>query len=164
MQIELSAREWNALEQAQHQEHRVRHWRRYQAIRLLAQGQSPQAVAQAVGCRLSSIYNWIASWKQAGQAGLVEGHHGGRLRRMDADGVRQLETLLAIDPQELGEQATEWTVPLLLTQLSQAGYVVSEHTLRRTLHRLGWRWKRSRYELGRPDPAYALKKTWLWSK
>jgi len=154
MQIELSASEWNELEHDQRQEQRVRHWRRYQAIRLLAQGQSPQAVAQAVGCRLSSVYSWVVIWKRAGSAGLVEPRHGGRSRRLDANGVRQLQMLLATDPHELGEQSTEWTVPLLLTQLSQAGYDLSEHTLRRTLHRLGWRWKRSRYELGRPDPAH----------
>lgn len=164
MQIELSAGEWNELKQAQRQEHQVRHWRRYQAIRLLAQGQSPQAVATAVGCRLSSVYNWIASWKHAGRAGLVESRHGGRSRRMDEEGLRQLEALLATDPHTLGEQATEWTVPLLLSHLSQAGYDLSEHTLRRTLHWLGWRWKRSRYELGRPDPAYEAKKTWSWSR
>jgi transposase len=164
MQIQLSATEWEELEHAQRQERRVRHWRRYQVIRLLAQGQSPQAVAAAVGCRLSSVYNWIASWTHAGQAGLVEPRHGGRSRRVDAEGLRQLEALLVTDPHTVGEQATEWTVPLLLTHLSQAGYDLSEHTLRRTLHQLGWRWKRSRYELGRPDPAYAGKKTWSWSK
>ena len=164
MQVQLSATDWNELEQVQRQEHRVRHWRRYQAIRLLAQGQSPQGVAAAVGCRLSSVYNWIASWKNAGQAGLVEPRHGGRSRRVDAEGLRQLEALLATDPHTLGEQATEWTVPLLLSHLSRAGYELSEHTLRRTLHRLGWRWKRSRYELGRPDPAYEPKKTWSWSR
>ena len=164
MQIQLGSQEWSELEQAQRHEHRVRHWRRYQAIRLLAQGQSPQAVAAAVGCRLSSVYNWIASWKHASQVGLVEPRHGGRSRRVDTEGLRQLEALLATDPHTLGEQATEWTVPLLLTHLSQVGYDLSEHTLRRTLHRLGSRWKRSRYELGRPDPAYALKKTWSWNR
>jgi transposase len=164
MQIELSATEWDELEQAQRQERRVRHWRRYQAIRLIAQGQSPQTVAAAVGCRLSSVYSWVAIWKQVGRAGLLEPRHGGRSRRVDAEGIRQVEALLATDPHELGEQATEWTAPLLLAHLSRAGYDMSEHTLRRTLHRLGWRWKRPRYELGRPDPAYDLKKKWSWSR
>jgi hypothetical protein len=71
---------------------------------------------------------------------------------LEGAGQRELEQLLATDPQEQGEEATEWTVPLLLTPLLQAGGVVSEHTLRRSLHRLGWRGKRPRSELGRPDP------------
>lgn len=164
MQIELNATQWDELDQAQRQEHRVRHWRRFQAIRLVAQGQSPQAVAAAVGCRLSSVYSWVAIWKNAGRAGLVEPRHGGRSRRMDAQGIHQLEALLATDPHDLDEQASDWTVPLLLTHLSQVGYALSEHTLRRTLHRLGWRWKRPRYELGRPDPDYAEKKKGSWSR
>ena len=51
MQIEFTAGEWEALDQAQRTERRVRHWRRYQAIRLLAHGEPADAVASAVGCR-----------------------------------------------------------------------------------------------------------------
>lgn len=164
MQMALSRQEWDELEQAQRQERAVRNWRRYQAIRLLAQGQNPAEVAEAVGCRICSVYNWVAAWKRRGNTGLHEDHHRGRMWRLGAAGQRELETLLATDPHERGEQATTWTVPLLLTHLSQAGYAVSEHTLRRTLHRLGWRWKRPRYELGRPDPGYDAKKKRSWSK
>lgn len=164
MQIELTATDWEALDQAQRTERRVRHWRRYQAIRLLAHGEPPDAVATAVGCRLSSVYNWIAAWKRRGSAGLAEARHGGRHQQLDATGIGQLEALLATDPHQLGERATNWTVPLLVTHLQRAGAAVSEHTLRRTLHRLGWRWKRPRYELGRPDPAYEFKKGGSWSR
>ena len=103
-------------------------------------------------------------WKHRGLAGLHADQHGGRERRLQAAGVEDLERLLATDPQQLGEQATTWTVPLLWAHLQRAGYELSEHTLRRTLHRLGWRWKRPRSELGRPDPAYAEKKKRLWSR
>lgn len=164
MHIELSVDEQQALAQAQQGERRVRHWRRYQAIRLVAQGQSPRAVAAALGCRLSSVYNWLAAWKARGVAGLTEGRHGGRAHRLNASADQFLELLLDSDPQTVGEQATNWTVPLLWTHLARAGYAVSQHTLRRTLHRLGWRWKRPRYELGRPDPAYAEKKGALLSR
>ncbi len=157
MQIELSAQEREELAAAQGGEGRVRHWRRYQAIRLVAQGQAPSAVATALGCRVSSVYNWLTAWR-ARCAGLTEARHGGRPHRLEPAAERELEALLARDPQAEGEQATNWTVPLLHTHLARRGYVLSEHTLRRTLHRLGWRWKRPRYELGRPDPAYEAKK------
>jgi transposase len=164
MQMRLSATEWDELERAQHQEHGVRNWKRYQAIRLLAEGHPALEVAAALGCRKSSVYNWIGVWKQQGLAGLHEDHHGGRQRRLPVAGLQEMERLLATDPQQLGEETTTWTVPLLWSHLSQAGYQLSEHTLRRTLHRLGWRWKRPRYELGRPDPAYEGKKKRLWSR
>ena len=81
MQTTLTAAEWDELERAQHREQRVRNWQRYQAIRLLAEGQTPLEVAAALGCRKSSVYNWIGMWKQWGLAGLHEGHNGGVERR-----------------------------------------------------------------------------------
>jgi transposase len=158
LQIEFTATEWEEVDQAQRTERRVRHWRRYQAIRLLAQGKSPDAVASAVGCRVSSVYTWMAAWKRRGSAGLAEARHGGRHQQLEATAIGHLAARLAPDPHQLGERATKWTVPLLLTQLQRAGAAVSAHTLRRTRHRLGGRGKRPRDDLGRPDPAYELKK------
>ncbi len=40
---------------------------------------------------------------------------------------------------------------------------MSERTTRRTLRRLGWRGKRPKYVLGRPDPQYAEKKGRSWN-
>jgi transposase len=78
--------------------------------------------------------------------------------RLEERAGSALEDLLAADPQARGHQATGWTVPLLRTELAAAGVVAGERTIRRALHRLGWRWKRPKFVLGRPDPAYAEKK------
>ena len=78
--------------------------------------------------------------------------------RLDTVGEARLGELLASDPQAHGHQATGWTVALLQTELAAAGYVLSARTVRRALHRLGYRWKRPQYVLGRPDPAYEAKK------
>jgi hypothetical protein len=72
MQMTLSATEWDELERAQQHEHVVRNWKRYQAIRLLGQGQSPLEVATALRCRKSSVYNWIGVWKQRGVRGCMK--------------------------------------------------------------------------------------------
>lgn len=69
-----------------------------------------------------------------------------------------LTDVLQQDPQMRGWHATGWTVPLLREELVRAGHAVSERTVRRMLHRLGWRWKRPKYVLGRPDPAYSEKR------
>ena len=89
---------------------------------------------------------------------LAEGPHPGRTRRLDPAADAHLQALLGSDPQTHGHHTTGWTVPLLLSALATAGWVVHEHTVRRTLKRLGYRWKRPQYVLGRPDPAYAEKK------
>jgi hypothetical protein len=49
-------------------------------------------------------------------------------------------------------------VPAVHAEASKAGYQLSPYTLRRAIRRLDWRWKRPKFVLGRPDPAYAEKK------
>lgn len=146
------------LEAAAAAEPSVRRWRRYRAVLLLAEGHAPAAVAHALRCSRASVYAWAARWRAAGTAGLREGDHGGGRVKLDAAGEAALEGLLESDPQARGHQSTGWTVPLLRTELAAAGYRVGERTIRRALRRLGYRWKRPRYVLGRPDPDYAAKK------
>lgn len=160
MPLTLSQSERAALATAQQQSRNVRHWRRYQAVLLRAEGMAVKQVAQSLGCTETSVYNWSAAYRQGGVAGVHEGKHPGAVRHLDAAGEATLNTLLQEnDPQTHGYQATGWTVPLLATELVARGYAVSAQTIRRTLHRLGWRWKRPKYVLGRPDPAYAEKKS-----
>lgn len=162
MRLDLTPTDRAALEAAASQERRVRRWRRYQAILLLADGQSPPQVAQALGCGLSTVYQWAAAWRRDGLAGVDEREHGGGHWAIDVTGEEALVGLLTMDPQTRGHQATCWTVPLLLGERTRLGYRLSDHTVRRALHRalhrLGYRWKRPRSVLGRPDPAYEQKK------
>ena len=158
MPLSLSASERAALERAAAGEKRVRAWRRYRAV-LLAAADGPEAAARALGCARSSVYAWLAAWRRDGLGGVVERPRGGgRPARLAGGGTALLASLLARDPQARGWHATGWTVPLLRTELAAVGYLVSYKTIRRALHRLGYRWKRPQYVLGRPDPAYAEKK------
>ena len=163
MELSLTKQEAADLAHATSSARQVRQWRRHRAIQLLAEDQSPQQVATVLGCSLASVYNWATAWQQQGHTGLREPKHAGRTPTLDAEALRLLEHWLETDPQTLGEQTTGWTVPLLHTRLTQAGYSVSQRTLRRALHRLGWRWKRPKYGLGRPDPAHEEKRG-RWSR
>src|SRR5262249_4855812 len=116
-----------------------------------------------LGCAHSSVYAWVAAWRRDGLAGLAERpRKGGRPARLAGGGTVLLARLLGEDPQARGWHAAGWTVPLLRAGLDRAGYPAGDRTVRRALHRLGWSWKRPRYVLGRPDPAYAGKKPWSW--
>jgi transposase len=158
MRLELTESERAELVAAAAQERRVRAWRRYQALLRLAASETPEAVAAALGCARSSVFGWAASWRRNGLAGVQEPpHQGGRSRRLAGSGEALLTDRLTTDPQARGQHATGWTVPLLRAELSAAGYAVGERTIRRALHRTGWRWKRPKYVLGRPDPQYAGK-------
>jgi transposase len=157
--VELTDADRSALAAALHATKTVRDWRRLQAIHLLASGQEAPAVAAALGCHVASVYGWADVWRTHGLAGLTpRPHGGGRPRRLETHAEADLERLLGEEPQGHGYASSDWTVPLLKTALEQQGQLVSERTLRRVLHRLGWRWNRPKYLLGRPDPAYAAKK------
>ncbi len=158
MSLTLTSKQRGDLEQAAAHARQTRTWKRSRALLLLRDGQSYTQVAQSLGCGQSTVYRWVALWRAQGVARLAEGQHLGRTRRLDAGADARLQALLGSDPQTHGHHTTGWTVPLLLTELATGGWVVHEHTLRRTLKRLGYRWKRPQYVLGRPDPAYAEKK------
>jgi transposase len=152
MKVMVSGDEEAALREATTRERRVRPWRRLRAIQVLAGGEHPTAVAELLSCSLASVYNWAAAWRARGLAGLRELPRAGKTRALDATAEQLLEERLASDPQGRGDHATGWTVPMLRAELAQAGYAVGERTIRRTLRRLGWRWKRPTDVLGRPDP------------
>jgi transposase len=157
MRIALTERERAVLERAAQGQRRVRDWGRYRALVLLAT-RDAEEVATDLGCSRASVYRWAGLYRERGLAGLVERRRDGRPARLAGDGEAALRALLGDDPQDRGRHATGWTVPMLQDELAAAGYAVSGRTIRRTLHRLGWRWKRPKYVLGRPDPAYGEKR------
>lgn len=61
MKISLTEQEVSTLAQAITKARQVRQWRRYRAIQLLAEDQSPQQVAAVLDCSLASVYNWAAA-------------------------------------------------------------------------------------------------------
>ncbi len=156
--LAMTAAQRAEVETAQRQSRNVRHWKRYQAVLLRADGMPLAVVAQTLGCSRVSVSQWTKAWREAGVAGIREGVHSGAVRRLDAAGEQRLDELLRSDPQAAGYAATGWTVPLLHTELAKGGWHASGRTIRRTLHRLGWVWKRPRFVLGRPDPDYQRKK------
>lgn len=158
MSLVLSHSERAALVAAANSERRVRRWRRYRAILLVADGKRPEEAAASLGWSRASVYNWLAAWRDEGIVGLVEAAHPKPTLAHTAPLAALLSALLAGDPQRHGHHATGWTVPLLHGEAHAAGIPASEHTVRRAVRRLGWRWKRPKYVLGRPDPAYAEKK------
>jgi transposase len=159
MGLMLNPSERAELAEAASKEKRVRNWRRMRAIELLAEGRRPEAVAAALGCARSSVYAWARAWRERGLWGLREGPRPGRKRSLEGQAELLLEELLEEgDPQSRGYRSSGWTVPMLKSELAKGGYVVSERTVRRTLKRLGFRWKRPKYVLGRPDPDHESKK------
>ena len=102
MELVLTRVERSALEQAKAAEPRLRRWRRYQAVLLLADGEPPGRVATALGCAVSSVYHWAATWRRTGIAGLHEGDHGGARPVLDAAGEAVTQSVGAYQLEGLG--------------------------------------------------------------
>src|SRR5215218_6213942 len=113
MVLELTPEHRAELEQAASTARQTRTWKRYQALLLLADGQSIAQISIVLACGQSTISRWVDTWRDEGVAGLAEGPHRGRAHRLDAAAEQVVQDLLGADPQSYGHHATGWTVPLL---------------------------------------------------
>ena len=81
-------------------------------------------------------------------------------RRPRLDG-RRLQELVHQSPRNFGNKKSTWTLQLLADTCSALGIAdgkVSDETVRRTLKRLGVKWRRAELWMTSPDPHYAQKK------
>lgn len=128
-------------------------FRRTLAVLEAASGRPIAAIARMLRTSRVSIYHWIACFEQARDPGALVDQRGGNhpslwTEDLQAALVASLQQL----PEDLGYQAVEWTIPLLREHLQRWRAVdLSETSLRRRLHELGYVWKRPRYVLA-PDP------------
>ena len=139
---------------------RARHFRRVQAVLLVARGWPIGQVAAATGLRRWAVYRCLRRYLRARRPeDLDDAPRPGRPpaapRVTDARILREWRK----DPLRLGYAATGWTVALFARHLSRTfGCPITPATLRRRLRRLGLRWKRPRYRYAGRDPHRAQKK------
>ena len=153
--LRLTARDRQALEHAARHSSDARETRRALALLDLSDGQKVEQVAARYRVGRSTAYEWAARWTDAqrpkGQR-LRDAHRSGRPPQQ-RDAVEQaLAGLMPTPPTEHGYRHPAWTTPLLLVHLRGLGIEASDTTVRRALHRLGYRWKRPRFVLSRRDP------------
>jgi transposase len=135
-------------------------YRRTLAILEFAQGKPVAEVARSLGVTRQSIYNWVDAYVESyNPLVLRDAARPGRPTTWTPDLQELLQTLLRESPTQWDYQAVNWTVPLLQQQLATwDGCWLSDETIRRKLHELGYVWKRTRYVLP-PDPEEEKKKT-----
>jgi len=144
----------------------VRHFRRLQALWLVAQGFCSREAAAILGATQQWVNKWLSRyWQRRRPEDLADGRRTGRpLLAADLSAERLVEEL-GKQPLECGYAATVWTAPLLAAHLRERyGCKLSERTLRRRLHAAGFRWKRPRYVFAQKEPNRAQKKGLLSAK
>ena len=158
--VELSHAERRAVEAALAATRDRRLWVRLRAVLLTADGVPSPEVCRDLGLGRSTLFAWLAAWRATrAPAALADAPRSGQPPVLKAADRARLEQLLGEAPERYGYKAVGWTVPLLAVHFAEVeGVPVSETTLRRVLHALGYRWKRPRYVLARRDPERAGKK------
>lgn len=151
--VTLTAKERREIRAKLRKTRDARLYRRLLAVLESDRGTSVSEIAELLGVSSQSVYNWIARFRERGDASeLSDAPRSGRPARAGEMVDVLLRTLLMLSPERLGYHVTHWTVPLLQDQLRQnTEERYSPDTIRRSLHRLGYVWKRPRYVLA-PDP------------
>jgi len=135
-------------------------YRRTLGVLELDRGKPLAQLARSLRVSRQTIYNWIETYKECyDPLALVDAARSGRPAAWTPELGELLQALLRESPTAWDYQAVNWTVPLLRQQLATwDGRWLSEDTIRRRLHELGYVWKRTRYVLP-PDPDKEKKTT-----
>jgi transposase len=152
-ETKLSKRERRQIREKLRQTRDARQYRRLLAILEQDAGTPIVEIARRLNVSRQSVHSWVARYcEQRHVDDLCDAPRSGRPARADDAFDAVLRTLLMLPPGRFGYHATHWTVRLLRDQLHQSFEKdYSDDTIRRSLHRLGYAWKRPRYVLA-PDP------------
>jgi transposase len=148
IQYQLNDNELKALEDVQRRDGNPRVRQRATGIRLLHLGKKPQEVAELLNVSLGTVYNWHASWRQAGVAGLADEVRSGRPRLGNEDYCAKLEEVMVTDPSALGYGFTCWTIERLMAHLAKVtGISMSDETFRQLLAAQAYVYRRPKHDL-----------------
>ena len=132
---------------------------RLHILLLLAQHRSPTEIADWLLCSRSSVYETAACWRQGWRPWpLSETEESAPALPLAPSLRRSLLALLRKPPQFEGWRRTRWSCATLALSLeARRGLRVSAETVRRWLHALGWRWKRTKLAAKDNDEQRAAK-------
>lgn len=133
---------------------------RIRMVLLASRGYTTSQIAAIFECDEATVRNWLARYAANGVAGLHDRPRPGRPRQADAAARAVIRHQLASPPSALGYAIGYWTSLTLTAHLvGTCGLRVSRTTVRRTLHVLGYVWRRPRHVLLQ-DPERAAK---MWA-
>jgi len=125
-------------------------WLTLHILLLLAQQRSPSAIADWLFCSRSTVYAAAWAWRQGRRPWAVA---SGLPAALTPTRQRSLLALLKRAPSVYGWYRTRWSCATLAETLGQTrAWRVSAETVRRWLHALDWRWKRTKLAAKDNDP------------
>lgn len=134
----------------------VRMSRRAQVILLLAAGHSWREVQAVAFVSNDLIQECLRRWRQGRAPAVLQEQR--QPKPIPSWLARVLVWVSQHCPQDFGYFRTRWSCETLAETLAwETGIHLSAETVRRGLHRLGWRWRRPRPVLAPVDPKYSEK-------
>jgi transposase len=115
--------------------------RRATGLLMLARGDKPKSVCEALGVSDQAVYNWAHAWRLGGVCALTGGHNGGRPRALSDDMVAVALEIARAEPLTLIQIAKR-------VEESQGQPLTCKiETLGEALKRAGFTFKRNRFSL-----------------
>jgi transposase len=128
---------------------------RARMILLSARGFTVQDIMGVFEVVDETLYKWLDRFEAEGCNGLHDRERSGRPPEIDGDALEELERVVEASPLAEGYDFTTWATPLLKSHLQERmGIEVSDDTVRRTLGRLEFVWRRPRWYVACEDPEY----------
>jgi transposase len=120
-------------------------------------GWSADTICTFLGIDRKTYHRYLQAFGQGGAETLFEGRTAAN-RKLDDEGLKSLIfATLHEPPRNNGVNRTTWTMTTLSQILSDKGHPACRDTIRKIVHRAGWRWRKARIVLTFTDPDYSEK-------
>lgn len=120
---------------------------RAQCLVVVTRSRTQRDAAQLVKVDPSTLARWRRRFIGQGRDGLADRPRSGRPVKLSAEARQLLTTVLDELPTEHGYATATWTLADLQDLLARRGWVVTQTTVARTLHTLGYRYIRPKHDL-----------------
>ena len=152
--VSLSQPEVETLEQMYHHAPKRRLRQRAHMILLSNQGYCQKEVANIVSASYPTARRFIHAYNVYGLAALYDRDIPGCPAQLSGAQFAQMDVWLSDSPRVIGYNQSNWTARLMRYHIKKTwGIEVSEETVRRWIHRLGYTLVRPRYNNQRVDEA-----------
>lgn len=126
---------------------------RLHAVLLVAQGMRCPEVARLLGAAPRTVEYWVRRFEQEGLGGLVEGDRAGRPRRLSAEQIEEINTVLRQTPRQVALTGTLWDGKTLSAFIAMRyEIVVGVRQCQRLFRQLGFRQRKPRPMIAKADP------------
>ena len=126
---------------------------RLHGLLLVAQGMTAPQVGRLLGDSTRSVQYWVRQFDQEGLAGLAEGVHPGRPRRLTEAQLKAVEVALRQRPEDAGLSGNLWDGKTLSAFLQRRFSVdLGVRQCQRLFRQLGFRLRKPRPMLPHPHP------------